>query len=86
MKLILWLSIALVNALDPVKCVDCNFFKKKFLQDPRFGKCSFFPKEVDHGDVFVTGKSDTRIENEYCTVARQFDTLCGNNARYFQKR
>jgi len=62
------------------------FFKKRFLQDPKFGKCTFFPKEVDDGYGFVTGKSDARIENEFCAVARQFDTLCGNNARYYQKR
>lgn len=80
------LSLCLVEAMGPIRCIDCTFFKKKWLQDPKFGKCTFLPKEVDDGYGFVTGKSDARIENEYCAVARQFDTLCGKNARYYQKR
>ena len=82
----LFTSLYLVHAMNPIRCVDCRFFKKGFLQDPKFGKCTFFPKDVDDGYGFVTGKSDARVENEFCAVARQFDTLCGNNARYYQKR
>ncbi len=73
-------------ATDALRCVDCKYFKKPFLQDPKFGTCSFFPKKVDDGYGFVTGKSESRIEYEYCVVARQFETLCGSKGNYYQKR
>ena len=86
MRTSLWLSMCLFLVDGLNRCVDCKFFKKKFLENPKFGTCAFFPKEVDEGYGFVTGKSTARMEFEYCAVARQFELMCGNQGKYYQKK
>ena len=86
MKVILWTSLFLnlVNGLT--RCVDCKFFKMGFFHEKKFGTCALFPKEVDDGYEYVTGKSERHMEYSFCVVARQNEYMCGNNAKRYQKR
>ena len=69
------------------RCVDCQFFKKDFLTDPKFGKCMRFPKEVHPDYYWVTGiKENPKIEYYYCAVARDVDSMCGMQGNKFEPR
>jgi len=86
MKMILWTTLwtSMVNGLT--RCVDCKFFKTGFFHEKKFGTCALFPKEVDDGYEYVTGKSERHMEYSFCVVARQHESMCGNNANRYQKR
>lgn len=69
------------------RCVDCKFFKRDFLSDPKFGKCQKFPKEAHPDYYWVTGiKEKTKIEYHYCDVARGVESMCGMQGKQFEPR
>lgn len=88
MKLVMkWLLVtffALTYGLTPKLCIHCKHFMSS-VHGNEFGKCRIFPKN-DNGDhYFVTGKNDVEKDFSYCSTARRYESLCGNNGKYFEK-
>jgi hypothetical protein len=70
------------------RCVDCKFFKKDFITDPKFGKCLKFPKKEETDTYYwVTGKKEKhKIDYSYCAVARDNESMCGMQGNKFEPR
>jgi len=69
------------------RCVDCKYFKKDFITDPKFGKCLKFPKEAHPDYYWVTGiKQKPKMDHYYCAIARDIDSMCGMQATKFEPR
>ena len=72
----------LSDAIQP--CVQCKFFKKDFLSDPKFGKCTLFSKPIENYFLVTGIETPKKIDYDYCTVARTFDSMCGEEGKYYQ--
>lgn len=63
-------------------CINC----KHFITDNKeniFGKCKMFPQIENKINYLING-----IEKDgysYCSTARQFEKMCGENGKMFQK-
>ena len=77
---------ALSAVLQQKSCVDCIHFKRDLLIGDKFGKCLLFPwEERNYG--LVTGIKEPPVVNyEYCSVAREVDSMCGKKGKRFQPR
>jgi hypothetical protein len=87
--LLIFYAIISTNAVKPKLCVNCQFFTKDgFFTDNNFGKCLMFPKEEELDDNFlVTGiKSKKQIEYMYCSTARNFESRCGKEGRFYEEK
>jgi hypothetical protein len=72
------------EAIQP--CVQCKFFKKDFWNDPKFGKCTLFSTPVEDYDYLVTGmKTPKKVEYDFCSIARKYESMCGKEGKFFQK-
>jgi len=76
------------DAIKPKLCINCQFFTKGFFTDNNFGRCLMFPKEEELDDNFlVTGiKGKKNIEYTYCSIARNVDSKCGKEGRFYEKK
>ena len=53
---------------------------------PKFGRCTLYPKPIEDNDFFVTGmKTQKKIEYSFCSVARTFESMCGEDGKFYQK-
>ena len=68
----------------PKLCIDCKFFKKDLFSN-KYGKCSMFIIEDDNKSFLVDGIDRTRIEYQYCAVARKYDYMCGEEGKLYVK-
>jgi hypothetical protein len=74
------------NQIIPKLCIDCKFYKKGLFTFSKFGKCTLFPT-VNEPDYFlVNGKNKNNIEcYHYCSTARNFDSMCGKEGKFYEK-
>lgn len=71
---------------EPQKlCMNCKHFKKSFLQENRFGKCSLFPRETNGNDYLVDG-TKSKMDYYYCSTARISEDMCGLDGYFFAKK
>jgi len=70
----------------PNLCINCKHFKKHFLNKNEFGKCSFFLREKENDEYFVTGKLQNKTDYYYCSVARNYEHLCGEEGKFFMPK
>ena len=63
-------------------CINCKHIIK-YNSDPKYSKCSLFPKS---SQFLVTGNK-TDSEFFYCSTAREHNNMCGKNAtKYLKER
>ena len=75
------------SSRGPNLCINCKYFKKDFFTKNKFGKCSYFVKENEIDDYFVTGIKHNNTEDyQYCSVARNHEHLCGEEGRFFMPK
>ena len=70
----------------PKFCVNCKFYKKDFLNLNRFGKCTYFINQNNNDKKYylVDGTIEkNNIEYEYCSIARNSDTMCGKEGKHY---
>ncbi len=72
--------------IRPKLCIDCKFYTKHFLTRSKFGKCTLFTIENSPNSYLVNGNNDNNIEYDYCSIARQFDHMCGKEGKYYEKK
>lgn len=68
----------------PKLCIDCKFFEKDSLSN-KYGKCSLFTTEEATKSFLVDGIDRTRIEYQYCSIARKYDYMCGEEGKFYVK-
>lgn len=67
-------------------CIDCKFFKND-LFGKNFGKCLLFEKTENYDDFLVDGKKrNKKIDYYYCSIARQFDDMCGKDGKLYEPK
>ena len=67
-------------------CIDCKFFSNNFFTDKNFGKCLLFPYKQDNTDYLVTGiNKNEKPEYHYCSTARKFNYMCGEEGKKYEK-
>lgn len=65
-------------------CVNCKHFKGSFFGN-QYGTCAKLTKVKDENNEYVDGSFPIKkIENEYCSVARKYDHLCGKEGKFFE--
>jgi len=68
-------------------CTNCIHYKKPFIGNTLFGKCSVFTKEEEKEkkiDYLVTGKN--KVDYLFCTTVRHDENLCGEKGKYYTKK
>jgi hypothetical protein len=68
---------------------DNSFWLTSFFDNSniRYGKCSRFPEDLTDSekmDYLVSGKISKPRYN-YCSIARKYDSMCGEQGKYYEK-
>ena len=61
----------------PKLCIHCKFYMKPLFSRNEFGKCSLFVLKKDMDTDFIIGKNENKTEYNYCSIARKYDYMCG---------
>jgi hypothetical protein len=82
---------ATANQVRPKLCINCKFYTKDFFTFSEFGKCSSFPIEKKNDFFLVNGNGNNDNDNKeyeyhYCSTARKFDHMCGQQAKFYEKK
>lgn len=85
------LSTVSVNSTKPKFCTDCKFFRND-LMGSQFGKCALFPEVKDNNDnddfdYLVNGMKRVKpVEYTYCSISRKYDSMCGKDGKFYEKK
>ena len=76
-----------LNTETPKFCINCKYYLKNGLLSKEFGRCLMFKIEEKENFYLITGKKRVSEQIYYhCSTAREFDTFCGKNAKYFEPK
>ena len=64
-------------------CINCKYFVKDN-DNNKFGKCSLFPSQQGKIDFLVNDIN--KGEYKFCSTARLFDSLCGEEGKMYKKK
>jgi hypothetical protein len=85
MKVIL-LFLTIATGFDKL-CMNCKHFKSDIFTPSRFGKCKKYLTIDDNVDYLINGKKKEKTENmHYCSTARKFDHLCGEEGTGYESK
>ena len=65
-------------------CLNCKFFRNTFMNDNKYGKCYLFPIPNNTTTNLVVGFEN--IEYYLCSIARQYNDMCGKEGKMYKKR
>lgn len=83
--IVIALLIANVVSLKNL-CVNCKHFKGSFFGN-QYGTCSKFAEVKEKNNPYVDGSAPIKtLEYTYCSIARKYDHLCGNEGKSFEKK
>ena len=73
--------------LVPKLCIHCKHFITDNEGD-QYATCSLFPRTTINNGYLVTGVEEEKKPSEYafCSVARNFDNMCGLDGKLYQKK
>jgi hypothetical protein len=72
--------------MKPKLCVNCKYFIPDN-NNNKFGKCSLFPVRKENDYFLVDGVSeDEIIDYHYCSTARNYDSMCGNEGKLHKRK
>lgn len=72
--------------VKPKLCINCKYFVKDIFTKNEFGKCSQFIRYDDTKNHLVTGIDDRKKDLHYCTVARSYDSMCGEDGKMYKPK
>ncbi len=68
-------------------CINCKYFKKPLFSHLDFAKCLVFPKEISNkNDYLVSGNKKIEYNYNYCSIARGYENMCGQDGKYYEKK
>jgi chromatin segregation and condensation protein Rec8/ScpA/Scc1 (kleisin family) len=77
-----------ISPIFSLKCSICKHFIEPNSNILLFGKCNLFTKTKDIysiNDKKETVKTKTIEDRSYCSTARQFKNMCGEEGKMFEK-
>ena len=84
-KMIYFLLLFVLSVNAEKFCINCKYFKQSLLSHPDFAKCHIFPKKLSNQiDYLVSGSA--KIEYYYCSTAREYKNMCGQDGKYYKKK
>lgn len=76
-----WFILFITYTLMPKFCVHCEHFIPHKNGD-KYGKCKMFPEEAT--DLYlITGEKNQEATYHYCSTARKFDHMCGEQGKRY---
>lgn len=78
--------------ITPKFCKNCKYFisDKSISKSLEFGKCQLFNTTTVYKDdsYLVTGidKSIVNVKYDFCSIARNYDNMCGQDGKYFEDK
>jgi hypothetical protein len=67
-------------------CFNCKYFISDY-EDDKFAKCSLYPIIKEDNSYLVTGiDRQENVDYNYCTVARNFEKMCGENGNMHKRQ
>lgn len=76
------LPILSIKSVTQKFCINCKFFKKDFMNNNKYGRCSLFIKE--NADYLVVGIEEKSFDNYYyCSTARGSEGMCGEEGKEY---
>jgi hypothetical protein len=86
MKVILLVSIVSAIALDKL-CMNCKHFKKDIFTSSKYAQCKKYLIIDKNVNYLIDGKRKEETKNMYyCSTARSFDNLCGEDGTGYEAR
>ena len=83
---IILLFLTNVTAFDKL-CMNCKHFKRNVFSPSRFAKCKKFLTIDNNVNHLIDGKKQEKSENmHYCSTARKFDILCGEEGTGYEPK
>ena len=79
-------SVTSMAPLNPKLCKNCRHFLKPLVTSIEFGKCAMLLQPKDDINYFITGKRKNKSEHYFCSVARNYDNLCGEEGKYYEDK
>lgn len=76
-------------SLKPKFCINCKYYIPDDKNKLEYGKCSLFKYNIDKNDekYLVTGIQIPIItEYSFCTLARNYDSMCGKEAKKYKRK
>ena len=75
------------NSLKPKLCINCKYYNNlDNSSESIFGKCNFFSEKVSGKNYLITSEKKDTIYKTYCSTARSFEHLCGEEGKYYKKK
>jgi hypothetical protein len=72
------------SQIKPKLCINCKFFKNYFLNS-KYGKCEMFITTYDN-DYFLVNGNKNKIDFAFCSTARKFEDMCGEQGKFYEKK
>jgi hypothetical protein len=67
--------------------MNCKHFKRNVFSPSRFAKCKKFLTIDNNVNHLIDGKKQEKSENmHYCSTARKFDILCGEEGTGYEPK
>lgn len=96
---LLFMCVSIASSLNVNRnfCVECKYFKKdrQYFLGTSNGKCALFPiidsfikgdDDSEKIEYLVSGKINDDIDYTDCVSARQSETMCGPEGKFFKKK
>ena len=82
----IFLPVFSLKETTPKHCINCKFFTNTLMTYNKYGKCTLFPKiEQNNVEFLVTGTTNNKnIDYNYCSIARKYDDMCGNEGTKYK--
>lgn len=74
------------NAIKPNFCVNCKHFRYDFFSGKKFSKCALFPIVKEKDRYYLVNGQGQETEYNYCSVARGYNDMCGEEGKLFEKK
>jgi hypothetical protein len=75
-----------VTSIKPKLCIDCKFYKRNFLNS-KYSKCTALKRVVFDNSFLINGiKIKSVLDYEYCSIARTYNNLCGEDPKLYEKK
>lgn len=80
-------SILSTGAIKPNLCINCKHFRYDFFTGKQFGKCILFPKVEEKNTYYlVNGQDNKPTDYHFCSIARNYNDMCGIEGKLFEKK
>jgi len=84
MRNLLSFILPLACSIEPKLCINCKHFINA--GNNRYAQCKHFPIIVDTMEDLISGYNKNQyIDYNYCSTARRFGFMCGENGKYYDK-